>query len=442
MVIRDCRLPSRASRIETRGPCTPLPITQAVVLAGGLGSRLGELTHATPKPLLPVGGRPFLAYLVDWLARSGIEEIMVSTGYLPDQFAAFLDSENWNDPYNVPIKLTETREEVRAGTAGALALAADRLAERFLLVNGDTFFDCDLAPILGAAERLPAGHMLLTVRKIEDAARYGRILISDGGLVSRFSEKDRPGSGLISTGIAVLDRSVLDLAGDPPSSLEQDVYPRLAESGRLHAVSADGYFIDIGLPNTYREAQRELPRHGYKPAIFFDRDGVLNVDHGHTYQPDDLEFIEGAIEAVRMARRAGYLTVVITNQAGVAKGYYDEAAVGAFHRKMNAELRLQDAWIDAFYYCPYHPEGIVGTYRRPHPDRKPEPGMINRAIRELRIDRARSLLVGDKHSDMLAAKNAKIEGYLYQSGPLDELIARALKETSGREEEYGPSRDR
>lgn len=394
-----------------------------------MGTRLGELTRETPKPLLPVGGRQFLAYLIDWLARSGIGEIIVSTGYLPDQFAEFFAGNRWNDPYGDRIRVSEAREDVLAGTAGALVLAADRLAERFLLVNGDTYFDCDLAPILNAAERLPAGHMLLTVREVEDAARYGRIQLGSEGQVTRFSEKDQPGPGLISTGIAVLDRSVLDLIGQVPCSLEHDVYPRLVKEGRLHAISADGYFIDIGLPDTYGKAQQELPRHSYRPAIFFDRDGVLNIDRGHTFRVEDLEFIKGAPEAICLARQAGYLTVVVSNQAGVAKGYYDETAVGAFHRHMNAELRRHGAWIDAFYYCPFHPDGAIEAYRSAHPDRKPEPGMINRAIRDLRIDKDRSILVGDAESDLFAAEKAGIKGYRYVSGPLDALVAEALNKS-------------
>ncbi len=406
-----------------------IPVAQAVVLAGGMGTRLGQLTQTTPKPLLPVGERPFLAYLIDWLALGGLDDIVVSTGYLPDTFARFLADNRWNDPYGEPIRLSEARENIRAGTAGALALAADRLAERFLLVNGDTYFDCDLAPVLSAAERLPPGHMMLTVREVEDAARYGRIQLDAGNLVSRFSEKDRAGPGLISTGIAVLDRSVLDLVATMPCSMEHDVYPRLVEAGRLHGISAEGYFIDIGLPDTYERAQEELPRHTRRPAVFFDRDGVLNVDRGYTHRPEDLEFVEGAPEAIKLARAAGYLTVVVTNQAGVAKGHYEESAIGIFHHHMNAELRRQGAWIDAFYYCPYHPNGTVEAYRRAHPDRKPEAGMIERAIGDLRIDRTRSILVGDRSSDMSAAQNAKIKGYLYQSGPLDGLVARALEES-------------
>ena len=228
-------------------------------MAGGLGSRLGDLTQATPKPLLPVAGRPFLAYLLDWLARAGLEEIIVSTGYLADSFSAFLATMSWRDPYGRPIRIAEAKENTSAGTAGALALMGERLEERFLVVNGDTLFDCDLVGIIAAAEQMPRGSMLLTVREVEDTGRYGRVDAQEGGRIVRFAEKSGGGPGPIYAGISVLDRSVLDLIESVPFSLERDVYPRLVEEGRLFATQQSGYFIDIGLPETYGRAQTELP---------------------------------------------------------------------------------------------------------------------------------------------------------------------------------------
>lgn len=409
-----------------------VPVSQAVVLAGGLGTRLGELTRETPKPLLPVAGRPFLTYLFDWLARSGLEEIIVSTGYLPEAFSAFLASSAWRDPYGKPIRILETRENVRAGTAGALALMANKLEERFLLVNGDTFFDCDLPGVIGEAERLPPGAMLLTARAVDDAGRYGRVETGGDGRILHFAEKGDSGPGLINAGVAVLDRSVLDLIDTVPCSLEQEIYPLLAKGGRLFAAERPGYFIDIGLPETYGRAQKELPTQRARPAAFFDRDGVLNVDGGYTHRPDQLKFVEGAAEAVRMARAAGYATVVVTNQAGVAKGHYDEAALETFHRHLNGRLREQGGWIDAFYYCPYHPDATVAAYRQKHPDRKPEPGMILRAMKELSIDGARSFMIGDQETDMEAARRAGIRGYLYSTGRVDDVVASALRNDSVR----------
>ncbi len=401
------------------------PIRQAVVLAGGKGTRLGALTAETPKPLLPVAGRPFLDIVLAFLARHGIDQVLLSIGHLADAFTAFLAGRSWRDPYGEAIAVSEIREPAPAGTAGALVGLADRLDQRFLLVNADTFFDCNLAAVLAAGEAAPAGTALLTVRLAPDAGRYGSI-VAAGGRVLSFNEKGTAGPGLINAGLSVLDRSVAARVAHIPSSIEADIYPRLAAEGTLFAVEEDGYFIDIGLPETYSRAQTELPQHLRKPAVFFDRDGVLNEDGGYIHRVEDFAWKPGAVEAIRAVRAAGYLAVVVSNQAGVAHGYYGEAAVHVFHRHMNRLLRAEGTQIDAFYYAPYHPDGSVPGYAVRHEDRKPGAGMLMRAARDLDIDMSRSLLVGDRDSDLGAAANAGIPGYLYAGGSLRDAVAPLL----------------
>jgi D-glycero-D-manno-heptose 1,7-bisphosphate phosphatase len=123
----------------------------------------------------------------------------------------------------------------------------------------------------------------------------------------------------------------------------------------------------------------------------------------------------------------GRRVIVITNQAGVARGLYDEAAVDRFHAAMNAALALEGARIDAFYYCPFHPEATVAAYRHPdHPDRKPNPGMLLRALSEFEVSPARAFLIGDRESDIQAAAAAGVQGYLYREGALDQFVERVL----------------
>ena len=154
---------------------------------------------------------------------------------------------------------------------------------------------------------------------------------------------------------------------------------------------------------------------GKRPAAFLDRDGVLNVDHGYAHRPDQLEWVAGAPEAVRLLNEAGYSVIVITNQSGVARGYYDEAAVHQFHAHMQDALRAQGAHIDAFYYCPHHPEGTVKELAMRCRCRKPEPGMLEQAAREWPIDLGRSFLIGDKDDDMAAAAAFNIRGIKFDS---------------------------
>ena len=167
-----------------------------------------------------------------------------------------------------------------------------------------------------------------------------------------------------------------------------------------------------------------------RPAAFFDRDGVLNVDHGYSYRPDQFAWIDGAPEAVRLLNEAGYLVFVVTNQSGIARGYYSEAAMHQFHALMQDALRTQGAHIDTFYYCPHHPEGSVKELAVRCRCRKPEPGMLEQAAREWPIDLSRSFLIGDKDADMAAAAAFHIRGIKFDSkmNSLVGIIRRELAE--------------
>src|SRR5262249_16611529 len=151
----------------------------------------------------------------------------------------------------------------------------------------------------------------------------------------------------------------------------------------LAAYVADGYFIDIGLPETLARARAEAPDRMRRPAILFDRDGTLVRDDGYTHRIEDLAWMPGAIEAIRPCNHSGALAIVVTNQSGIARGYYSEAQARAFHAHMNADLARHGAHIDAFYLCPYHSDAADPRYAiAHHPDRKPRPGMLRRALLE------------------------------------------------------------
>ncbi|MDB5418650.1 MAG: histidinol-phosphate phosphatase [Phenylobacterium sp.] len=160
-----------------------------------------------------------------------------------------------------------------------------------------------------------------------------------------------------------------------------------------------------------------------RPALFLDRDGVLNEDRGYVARWEDFAWVAGAREAVAAFNQAGWLVIVVTNQSGVGRGYYTEADMHALHARMGEELARAGGHIDAFYFAPHHPEAPVESYRHPDPpDRKPNPGMILRALAEWPIDRQRSVLVGDKTSDMEAATRAGIRGLLFQGGDLKRFL--------------------
>ncbi len=161
-------------------------------------------------------------------------------------------------------------------------------------------------------------------------------------------------------------------------------------------------------------------------AIFFDRDGTLNVDLGYLCDFEKFKWIEGAVEAVKFCNDNGYLAIVVTNQSGVARGYYTETEVIAFHNKMNEELAKSGAHIDDFFYCPHHPDGVVEKYSIVCDCRKPKSGMLEEACRKYDIDKNKSLMIGDMPRDVECAENAGIRGILFKEGNLLNVLKGAL----------------
>ena len=389
-------------------------LRQAVILVGGLGTRLGERTKTIPKPMLPVGGRPFLDTLIDEIARyDAFDEILLLAGHKAESILARYDGTVWGR-----ARLAVSLEQAPLGTAGALVHAAGRLQERFLLLNGDSFFDFN---ILDLATRAKSSlvHMALRADVVGD--RFGRVVL-DGDRVRSFIAPGQGATGPVNAGVYVIDRGILARVGGLPASLEQDVFPALAADGAMTGTSYRGYFIDIGIPEDFARADVELIEQLRRPAVFFDRDGVLNHDSGYTFEAGKLHWIEGAQEAVKAVNDAGYFAFVVTNQSGVARGFYEESHVHALHRWMADEMAAIGAHIDAFEYCPDHPDGTVERYRRVNDRRKPGAGMITDLLARFPVNADKSLLVGDKPSDLEAARAAGLQGHLFSGGNLEAFV--------------------
>lgn len=396
-------------------------VKQALLLVGGKGTRLGALTAATPKPLLEIApGQRFLDVLLEQFARHGFTDIVLLAGHMGDQVEAIYQGRGVRE-----ATVSVLRETEPAGTGGALVNAAGLLDPWFVMANGDSLFDINLRALTAGSLSGFAGRLAL--RHVPDAARYGSVML-DGERITAFREKAdaSAGPGLINGGIYLLNRDLLQ-GMRIPCSIERDVFPALAQQGLLHGQVHDGYFLDMGLPETFAQAAQEVPARRLKPAAFLDRDGVLNADSGYTHRREDLAWIPGAREAVLSLNEAGYLVIVVTNQAGVGRGYFAERDMAGFHEAMQDGLAEVGAHVDAFYHCPFHPEAATDAYRHAdHPDRKPNPGMILRAMRDWPVATAGSFLIGDRESDLEAARRAGIPGYLFAGGDLRKTTAAAL----------------
>jgi len=395
---------------------------QAAILVGGRGTRLGGLTDRCPKPLIEVGGRPFLEWLIVNLARHGFTDILLLAGYRAEQLQAY---ETRGADFGCRIRCIV--ESHPAGTAGALLHACDALADQFLLLNGDSLLDINYLDLCTPELSSPNNLGAIALRRMADTGRYGRVALN-GGRITAFAEKAAGGPGLINGGIYWLHKSVLEWIGATPASLEANVLPQLAGAGRLAGRAYDGVFIDIGVPDDLERAQTLVPLTMRRPAVFLDRDGVLNRDTGYPHRPEQIEWIAEAPAAIKRFNDAGWFVFGVTNQAGVARGFYGEEDVRALHGWMNGQLLRHGAHVDDWRYCPYHPDGTVAQYRRAHHWRKPGAGMITDLMAHWPVDQTRSFLIGDKPSDVQAAHAARLPGYLFEGGSLDDF-ARTLLET-------------
>ena len=358
--------------------------------------------------------------LLEEAARRGFSDIVLLAGHLGDQVEA---AYNGRRVHEAVVRVIREREP--QGTGGALRFAAGELAPWFLMSNGDSLFDFNLRDLARPLESGMLGRLAL--REVTDPARYGAVTVSNGK-ITRFLEKntDLKGPALINGGVYLLSREVLSLV-DGPCSIEQDIFPKLAAARNLEGRAYDGYFLDIGLPDTYAKAIAEVPQRRLRPVAFLDRDGTLNIDDGYTHKIEDLRWSKDAIAAIKRLNEANYYVVVVTNQAGVARGYYGEDDVRKFHVEMQRQLAEAGAWIDAFYMCPFHKDGVIPAYTvANHPDRKPNPGMLLRAMVDWPVRRLGSFLIGDSDLDMSAAAAAGLPGIRFEGGSLLECVQQQL----------------
>ncbi|WP_428491974.1 sugar phosphate nucleotidyltransferase [Rhodopila sp.] len=246
-------------------------VQQCVILAGGLGTRLGPLAAKTPKPILPCGDRPFLAWLMREMVRFGVIDFVLLTGHLSEAIEAFAATIRQTLP---GVRISLSRDPMQAGTGGALYHARDRLSEKFLLCNGDTLFDCNIADLLAGAlnddAMPPSGRTVvgrLALRQIPDASRYG-VVAFDPPYIAAFKPRPEPGSaGLINAGLYVFRRDVIDYLSSV-CSLESEALPIMAQDRALTGSVVTGYFRDIGIPGDYLSASSELPSLLRRSSLF------------------------------------------------------------------------------------------------------------------------------------------------------------------------------
>lgn len=407
---------------------TASPRIHAFLLAAGLGTRLRPLTDQLPKCLAPIHGRPILGDWLDALNRvadAGIAlpEVRVNLHAHPKQVEAFLQRRAPRDR----IRVTTFYEPTLLGSAGTLAANpnfADE-ADAVLVIYADNLSDVDLSELIAFHQRHPDPATMLLFHA-ENPRACGIVQLDEQNRILEFVEKPvQPRSNLANAGVYVFDTDLYrEIAARQAFDLGHEVLPDLV--GRMRGFSNVVDHRDIGTPESLAQARRDAPRvrsrlwrgRGQpRPALFLDRDGTLIHSVHHLTRPEQVAVLPGVADALQRFRRAGYVLVVVTNQSVIGRGLLDENDLERIHAAMNAQFEPFDAAPDAIYFCPAVPRDPEDRLTIDHPDRKPGPGLLLRAAREMDLDLSRSWMVGDTIGDLWAGRHAGCAGVaLVQTG--------------------------
>ena len=403
---------------------------KVVIMAGGRGTRIASLRADVPKPMIPIAGKPILAWQIENLKACGLTDITLVIGYLGSVVRDYFGD---GSAFGVQIRYFEESEPL--GTAGAL-FKMPELTEDFLLLCGDVVLDLDFRRFIafhrakGAWASLmahPNGHPYdssLLVCETLPPAEEGGLPVETGRVVAWLNKEDprQYYKNRVNAGIEILSPALLSAARrclvprhpEAPDriDLDRDVLKPMIPGGRIYAYDTPEYIKDVGTPERFRETEEDLlagrvrARNLSQPqrAVFLDRDGTLNRHIGFLTRPEELELLPGAAEAVRLLNRAGYLAIVVTNQPVIARGECSFGTLQAIHDKLETELGREGAFLDAVYYCPHHPDrGFPGerpAYKVACTCRKPQPGLLLRAAADFHIDLSQSILIGDRDGDV------------------------------------------
>jgi len=401
---------------------------QAVIIAGGKGTRLRERLGNLPKPMAPVGGKPLLDHQIELAKKHGFERLLVLTGYGAEHIERYAgDGTRWG------VSVQYHRENKPLGTAGAVIEAFDKLDDIFLVMYGDTMLNVDLGRMFAAHRPGRAATIFLHPNNHPQDSDLAEL--DESGVVRKFHPYPHAADAffpnLVNAALYVMEKKALaawyERRGDVrfPLDFGKNLFPEMVSEGAaIQGYRSREYIKDAGTPTRLDQVNEDY-RSGRiqsgsletaAPAVFFDRDGTLNYDRGWLNTVADMELLPGAADAVRSVNESGRLAVIITNQPVIARGECSEEELQLIHNKLDWLLGEAHAFIDKVYYCPHHPEGGFpgerAELKRICGCRKPSTGLFERAQQELNIDLSRSWMIGDRAADVQAATSLGIKSVL------------------------------
>jgi histidinol-phosphate phosphatase family protein len=378
--------------------------------------------------MVDVLGRPLLEHLIRGAVSQGFSEFILLTGHLSEVIEAW-----FGDGSDYGAQIDYVKEVVPRGTAGAILDAQHLLEEPFIVLYGDILLDVDLGH-LASFHASHDGVATVFVHPNDHPHDSDLVVVDDSHRIRAFLSKPHPANAqlpnLVSAAIYVLTPHALTYCESGVSSdWGGDIFPRMVSAGeKIVAYRSCEYAKDIGTPARLAKGIGDLQsgrvaalsRRTKKPAVFIDRDGVLNEEVGGVRNKDQFQLLPGVASALKRLNRAGLISICVTNQPELAKGGLSLEGLADIHAVMDTALALEGAYLDELYYCPHHPEagwpGEVAALKIVCSCRKPEPGLLRAAALDHNIDLSCSWMIGDRYVDIAAGKAAGTRTILVRTG--------------------------
>ena len=389
---------------------------QLVIIAGGKGTRLG--LKDIPKPMVQMGNKPLLEHQIEFAKKYGVDEVFILSGHL-----SYVIEDYFKDGSDFGIKIHHVVEPYPLGTAGSLKLLEGKLDDRFLVFYGDVVMDFDIDSFINFDKQYNS--IGTTIVHPNDHPYDSDLLeVDDNNKVTKVlpkpHEEGKYYQNLVNAAVYIFSSKIFDYIDEGISQdFGKHILPKIVENGELLiAYKTPEYIKDMGTNDRFEVVKNDLlsgkvaslNKKNPRPCIFLDRDGVINKNMDTKPFTDNFELLDGVTDAIKKINKSKYLSVVVTNQPMIAKGFIDFEELTNTHKKMETLLGNAGSFVNAIYYCPHHPEkGFEGEVVELKVDcdcRKPKPGMLIKASKDLNIDLANSWMIGDSLRDIEAGKNA------------------------------------
>ena len=376
-----------------------------VILCGGKGTRLGALTKNIPKPLIKINNKYFLTYLIKFYQKFNFENIYLLAGYKGEKIKEKFDKKKFNF-----IKTICLIEKKPLGTGGSLNLLKNKIKNDFLLVNADSFLQYDLENFLEKSSNSSICNIILVNAKTYlENNQLNNLSVN---LEKKVIFKSK--SNLMNSGIYLFKKEILKQIPNKFLSLEQDLLPNLILKKKVSGFIEKGFFIDIGTRKRLNYAKKVFPKNLHKPAVFLDRDGVLNEDIGYLYKYKDFKWNKNIIKILYYLQKRYYIFIV-TNQSGIGRKLYKISDFNLLHQKLKIFLAKYKVYIDDVYYCPHHPIFGKGIFKKNCLCRKPNNLLVTNALNDWPINKNKSFMIGDKYTDKICADLSGIKFFYYSN---------------------------